>query len=66
MAEKRPRQVVSKQFSCSELKDGHKELMAIKTEAESEDELLRKIKESMHTCITYYFAQRMLCNILQP
>ena len=49
MAAKRTRPVASKTFSCGELKDGHKEMIAIKKEAESEDELKKQIQEHTHT-----------------
>ncbi|CAK8993376.1 Uncharacterized protein SCF082_LOCUS3479 [Durusdinium trenchii] len=45
MSGKRERPVVSRQWSCSELVEGHGELLAAKKERESDDELQLKIKE---------------------
>lgn len=45
MSGKRERPVVSRQWSCSELVEGHGELLAAKKERESDDELQLKIKD---------------------
>lgn len=37
--------VQSKQFSCSELKDGHTLLLAVKTEGTSEEDLQKQIQD---------------------
>lgn len=42
---KNERKVPSKQFSCSELKDGHAKLMAVKMESISKDQLEDEIQE---------------------
>ena len=44
-ASKRTRPVASKQFSRSELKEGHADLISIKKEAETEEELQQQITE---------------------
>ena len=59
MAGKRPRQIASKTFSCSELKEGHAELLAIKKEAESEDDLKKQIKDRILVCFIHI--ERVLC-----
>lgn len=46
MVQKRDRDVASRTFSASELKDGNEKLLAVKREAESEEELKKKIKEA--------------------
>lgn len=40
----------SKQWSCSELVDGHAGLVASKKEKESDDELSKEIKDPLHCC----------------
>ena len=45
LKEKPKRDVPSRQWSCSELKDGHKQLMNVKMEAVSKDQLAKEIKE---------------------
>lgn len=42
------RQVPSKQWSCSELQDGQKKLVAVKTETEGQEQLAKEIKELQH------------------
>ena len=37
----------SRQFSCSDLADANKEMLEVKREGESRDELERKIKEPL-------------------
>lgn len=59
MAGKRPRQIASKAFSCSELKEGHEGLLAIKKEAETEDELKKQIKDRIHICFLH--VERITC-----
>lgn len=46
MAPKSVRQVPSKQWSCSELKEGNKDLLRVKQESGGEEELKRKIQET--------------------
>lgn len=48
MTTKRPRSVPSKQWSCSELKEGQAKLLAVKHEVE--DDLALKIQEPTHGC----------------
>ena len=43
--EKAKRTVPSKQWSCSELKDGHQQLLSVKTESVSKDQLALEIQE---------------------
>lgn len=47
MSEKKIRPVPSKQWSCSELKDGEQNLLAIKQEPYTKTELEDEIKEPM-------------------
>jgi len=51
MAVKRERPVPSKKWSCSELKDGQKNLLKVKNE--KEDDLESKIKEQNIVCSWY-------------
>ena len=43
-----PREVVSKQFSCSEMKEAHSSLLAVKKERLSQSELQKQIQD--HYC----------------
>ena len=52
MTTKRPRAVPSKQWSCSELKEGQAKLLAVKNEVE--DDLALKIQEPTHGCYMYH------------
>lgn len=56
-----PKKVVSKQFSCSELKSGHADLMRVKKESISQEELQKQIKEScalVHQMLAFKFCFR--------
>lgn len=52
MTTKRPRAVPSKQWSCSELKEGQAKLLAVKNEVE--DDLALKIQEPTHGWYMYH------------
>ena len=50
-----PKKVPSKQWSCSELQQGHAKLLEIKTEKLSPDEMQKQIQEAYHKIMCRVF-----------